>query len=51
MGNLLYIIALILIIVWTIGFLGYSTDGIIHVLLIVAVIAIIIRLFQLSFGE
>ena len=51
MGNLLYIIALILVIIWTIGFLGYSTGGIIHVLLVVAVVAIIIRLFQVSFGK
>jgi uncharacterized membrane protein YtjA (UPF0391 family) len=46
MGNLLYIIAVILIIAWAIGFLGYSAGGIIHVLLVIAVIAIIIKLFQ-----
>jgi hypothetical protein len=41
MGNLLYIIAVILIIAWAIGFIGYSAGGIIHVLLVIAVIAII----------
>jgi uncharacterized membrane protein YtjA (UPF0391 family) len=46
MGNLLYIIAVILIIAWAIGFIGYSTGGIIHVLLVIAVIAIIIKLVQ-----
>ncbi len=46
MGNLLYIIAVILIIAWAIGFIGYSTGGIIHVLLVIAVIAIIIRIIQ-----
>jgi hypothetical protein len=46
MGNLLYIIAVILIIAWAIGFIGYSTGGIIHVLLVIAVIAIIIQLSQ-----
>ncbi|MBN1819568.1 MAG: lmo0937 family membrane protein [Prolixibacteraceae bacterium] len=46
MGNLLYIIAVILIIAWAIGFLGYSAGGIIHVLLVIAVIAIIIRIIQ-----
>jgi len=51
MVNLLYIIVLILVIVWAIGFLGYSTGGIIHVLLIIAVIAIIIRFFHVSFGK
>ncbi len=51
MGNLLYIIALVLVIVWTIGFLGYNIGGIINVLLVIAVIGIIIRLFQISFGN
>ena len=46
MGNLLYIIAVILIIAWAIGFIGYSAGGIIHVLLVIAVIAIIIKLLQ-----
>ncbi|HCE57854.1 MAG TPA: lmo0937 family membrane protein [Prolixibacteraceae bacterium] len=46
MGNLLYIIAVILIIAWAIGFIGYSAGGIIHVLLIIAVIAVILRLIQ-----
>jgi uncharacterized membrane protein YtjA (UPF0391 family) len=46
MGNLLYIIAVILIIAWAVGFIGYSAGGIIHVLLVIAVIAIIIKLFQ-----
>jgi hypothetical protein len=46
MGNLLYIIAVILIIAWAIGFIGYSMGGIIHVLLVIAVIAILIRVIQ-----
>lgn len=46
MGNLLYIIAVILIIAWAIGFLGYSMGGLIHVLLVIAIIAIILRLIQ-----
>ena len=39
MGNLLYIIAVILIISWAIGFFGYHAGGIIHVLLVIAIIA------------
>ncbi len=35
MGNLLYAIAVILIIGWAIGFLGYNTGGIIHILLVI----------------
>jgi len=46
MGNLLYTIAVILIIVWAIGFLGYSAGGLIHILLVIAVIAVILRLIQ-----
>jgi hypothetical protein len=46
MGNLLYIIAVILIIGWLVGFIGYSAGGLIHVLLVIAVIAILLRLIQ-----
>jgi hypothetical protein len=46
MGNLLYIIAVILIIGWAVGFLGYNAGGIIHVLLVIAIIAVILRLIQ-----
>jgi hypothetical protein len=46
MGNLLYVVAVILIIAWAIGFIGYSVGGIIHVLLVIAVIAILFRLIQ-----
>lgn len=46
MGNLLYIIAVILIIGWLVGFIGYSAGGLIHVLLVIAVIAIILRIIQ-----
>ncbi len=46
MGNLLYIIAVILIIGWAIGFIGFGTGGLLHILLVVAVIAIILRLIQ-----
>ena len=46
MGNLLYIIAVILIIGWAIGFIGYSAGGLIHVLLVIALIAIIIRVIK-----
>jgi hypothetical protein len=46
MGNLLYLVAVILIIAWAIGFIGYSAGGIIHILLVIAVIAIIFRVIQ-----
>jgi len=46
MGNLLYIIAVILLIGWAVGFFAYSAGGIIHVLLVIAIIAVIIRIIQ-----
>jgi predicted ferric reductase len=46
MGNLLYIIAVILVIAWLIGFIGYEAGGIIHILLVIAVIAVLIRIIQ-----
>lgn len=46
MGNLLYYIAVILIIGWLIGLVGYSAGGLIHILLVIAIIAIIVRVIQ-----
>ena len=46
MGNLLYVVAVILIIAWAIGFVGYQAGGIIHILLVIAVIAVILRVIQ-----
>ncbi len=46
MGNLLYYIAVILIIGWLVGFVGYSLGGLIHVLLVIAIISIVLRLIQ-----
>ncbi|HVU54836.1 MAG TPA: lmo0937 family membrane protein [Puia sp.] len=46
MGNLLYLIAVILVIVWAIGFLGYHAGGIIHLLLVIAVIAILLKIIR-----
>jgi hypothetical protein len=46
MGNLLYYIAVILVILWAIGFLGYNAGGIIHMLLVIALIAVLFRIIQ-----
>ena len=46
MGNLLYVIAVILVISWAIGFIGYNAGGLIHVLLVIAVIAVILRVIS-----
>lgn len=46
MGNLLYIIAVILIIAWALGFLAYSAGGLIHILLVIALVAIVIGIIN-----
>jgi len=46
MGNLLYTIAVILVIIWAIGFLGFHTGGIIQILLIIAIIVVLLRVIS-----
>ena len=47
MGNLLYIIAVILVIIWAVSFFGgYFTGGIIHVLLVIAIVAVLLRVIS-----
>ena len=46
MGNLLYLIAVILVIGWAIGFIGYHAGGLIHILLVIAVIAILLKVIR-----
>ncbi len=46
MGNILYIVAVILIIGWLVGFFAFNVGGIIHVLLVIAVIAIILQVIR-----
>jgi hypothetical protein len=46
MENLLYVIAVILILGWAIGFIGFHAGGLIHILLVIAIIAVILRLIR-----
>lgn len=46
MSNLLYTFAIILIVLWAIGFLAYGAGSLIHILLIIAIIAILLRIIQ-----
>jgi hypothetical protein len=46
MGSLLYLIAVVLIILWAIVFVGYGAGGLIHILLVIAIIAIILRIIS-----
>jgi hypothetical protein len=44
MSNLLYAIAVILLIAWALGFFVYSVGSLIHILLVIAIIAVLFRL-------
>jgi hypothetical protein len=46
MNNLLYLVAVILIISWALGFFVYNTGGLIHILLVIAIIAILFRIIS-----
>ncbi len=46
MGNTLYVVAVILVVLWAIGFIGYNAGGIIHILLVLALISVLLRVIQ-----
>lgn len=46
MGNILYIIAVIMIIIWAIGFFAFSLGAVIHLLLVIALISFLIKIFS-----
>ena len=47
MGNLLYVIAVILVIGWLIGFVGLHVGGgLIHSLLVIAIIVVLLRVIR-----
>lgn len=46
MNGLLYTIAVILVIAWAIGFLGFHAGGLIHILLVIAVVVVLLRIIS-----
>ncbi len=46
MRSILYVIAVILVIGWAIGFFAYSAGSIIHILLVIAIIVILLNIIQ-----
>ena len=46
MNRLLYLIAVVLVIIWAIGYFGFRANSIIHLLLVIAGIAILLRIIQ-----
>jgi predicted ferric reductase len=45
-NNLLYIIAVVLIIIWALGYFNFHAGGFIHILLAIALIAILLRVIR-----
>ncbi|MDN3677019.1 lmo0937 family membrane protein [Flavobacterium paronense] len=46
MNNLLYTVAVILIILWALGFFAFGMGNLIHILLVIAIIAILVRVIK-----
>ncbi|MEC4005721.1 lmo0937 family membrane protein [Flavobacterium sp. SUN052] len=46
MQNLLYTLAIILVILWALGFFVYNLGSLIHILLVIAVVAILLRIIK-----
>jgi hypothetical protein len=46
MNSILYIIAVILVIGWAIGVFGYAVGGLIHILLVIAIIALLLGVIR-----
>ncbi|MFZ4457026.1 MAG: lmo0937 family membrane protein [Bacteroidales bacterium] len=46
MKNILYYVAVVMMIAWAIGVIGYGLNGLIHALAILAFLAILIRMIQ-----
>jgi len=46
MGNLLYFIAVVLVVLWLLGFFIFHLGTLIHWLLVIAVIAILLKIIR-----
>ena len=48
MRSILYLIAVVLIIGWLVGFFAYSVGGLIHILLVLAIISLLLGVINKS---
>lgn len=46
MSSILYVLAVILVIGWAVGFFAYSAGSLIHLLLVIAVIAVLLNVIR-----
>ncbi|WP_152640672.1 lmo0937 family membrane protein [Flavobacterium sp. 316] len=48
MGNILYLVAVVLVILWALGLYVGSFGNLIHILLVIAVIAVLLKIIKKS---
>jgi len=46
MRSILYVIAVVLLIGWLLGFFVYSASGVIHILLVLAIVSILLAVIR-----
>ncbi|MCH8555474.1 MAG: lmo0937 family membrane protein [Schleiferiaceae bacterium] len=46
MGNILYTVAFVLIVLWAIGYFGFDAGQLIHILIVIAVVAVLLRIIS-----
>lgn len=46
MSNLLYIIAITMVVLWAVGYFGFHLGELIHILLAIAIISVLIRIIR-----
>jgi hypothetical protein len=44
MGNILYLVAVMLVIIWLIGFVGLAAAGMIHILPVIALLFVLVNI-------
>jgi len=44
--NILYIVAVIFLILWLVGLLTYTMGGLIHILLVIAILVVLLRVIR-----
>ncbi|MFM2360263.1 MAG: hypothetical protein RLY16_2256 [Bacteroidota bacterium] len=46
MRDILYTVAVVCIVLWVIGFLGFNLGGLVHILFAIAIIALLLRIIK-----
>lgn len=46
MNNILYILAIVFIVLWAIGYFGYDAGQLIHVLVVIAIVMVLLRIIS-----